>query len=134
MTNAKVLRLSLVTAALLLASGLAAAADDKDPPAQPPEAAASAAAALLSKRAKLETLEREKAARQLQLASRSAELDTRLAKMARDAQDLRDLFAKLAEEKAKWYLDQLAANKMKVLPPPPALPLESKISSWVEVL
>ena len=28
---------------------------------------------------------------------------------------------KLAEEKAKWYLDQLAANKMKVLPPPPAL-------------
>src|SRR5215213_4065606 len=28
---------------------------------------------------------------------------------------------KLAEEKAKWYLDQLVANKMKVLPPPPAL-------------
>jgi TRAP-type C4-dicarboxylate transport system substrate-binding protein len=28
---------------------------------------------------------------------------------------------KLAEEKAKWYLEQLAANKMKVLPPPPAL-------------
>lgn len=28
---------------------------------------------------------------------------------------------KLAEEKAKWYLDQLSANKMKVLPPPPAL-------------
>ncbi|MCP4618403.1 MAG: TRAP transporter substrate-binding protein [Bradyrhizobium sp.] len=28
---------------------------------------------------------------------------------------------KMAEEKAKWYLDQLAANKMKVLPPPPAL-------------
>jgi TRAP-type C4-dicarboxylate transport system substrate-binding protein len=28
---------------------------------------------------------------------------------------------KLAEEKAKWYLDQLQANKMKVLPPPPAL-------------
>src|SRR5919197_6366455 len=28
---------------------------------------------------------------------------------------------KLAEEKAKWYLDQLKANKMKVLPPPPAL-------------
>jgi TRAP-type C4-dicarboxylate transport system substrate-binding protein len=28
---------------------------------------------------------------------------------------------KLAEEKAKWYLEQLQANKMKVLPPPPAL-------------
>lgn len=28
---------------------------------------------------------------------------------------------KLAEEKAKWYLDQLLANKMQVLPPPPAL-------------
>jgi TRAP-type C4-dicarboxylate transport system substrate-binding protein len=28
---------------------------------------------------------------------------------------------KLAEEKATWYLEQLAANKMKVLPPPPAL-------------
>src|ERR1700741_408086 len=28
---------------------------------------------------------------------------------------------KLAEEKASWYLDQLKANKMKVLPPPPAL-------------
>jgi TRAP-type C4-dicarboxylate transport system substrate-binding protein len=28
---------------------------------------------------------------------------------------------KLAEEKSKWYLEQLQANKMKVLPPPPAL-------------
>jgi TRAP-type C4-dicarboxylate transport system substrate-binding protein len=28
---------------------------------------------------------------------------------------------KLAEEKAKWYLEQLKANKMQVLPPPPAL-------------
>jgi TRAP-type C4-dicarboxylate transport system substrate-binding protein len=28
---------------------------------------------------------------------------------------------KLAEEKATWYLDQLRANKMKVLPPSPAL-------------
>jgi TRAP-type C4-dicarboxylate transport system substrate-binding protein len=27
---------------------------------------------------------------------------------------------KLAEERAKWYLEQLQANKMKVLPPPPA--------------
>ena len=67
---------------------------------QQKEAAASAAGALLAKRTKLETLEREKAARQVQLASRSEELDTRLAKMAREAQDLRDLFARLAEEKA----------------------------------
>jgi TRAP-type C4-dicarboxylate transport system substrate-binding protein len=28
---------------------------------------------------------------------------------------------KLAEEKAAWYLEQLSANKMQVLPPPPAL-------------
>lgn len=28
---------------------------------------------------------------------------------------------KLSEEKAAWYLDQLKANKMKVLPPPPQL-------------
>ena len=28
---------------------------------------------------------------------------------------------KLAEEKAAWYLEQLKANKMQVLPPPPAL-------------
>jgi TRAP-type C4-dicarboxylate transport system substrate-binding protein len=28
---------------------------------------------------------------------------------------------KMAEEKAKWYLEQLKANKMQVLPPPPAL-------------
>ena len=28
---------------------------------------------------------------------------------------------KLAEEKAAWYLDQLKANKMQVLPPPAAL-------------
>ena len=28
---------------------------------------------------------------------------------------------KLAEEKAKWYLEQLTANKMQVLPPPAAL-------------
>ena len=28
---------------------------------------------------------------------------------------------KLAEEKAAWYLDQLKANKMQVLPPPPGL-------------
>jgi TRAP-type C4-dicarboxylate transport system substrate-binding protein len=28
---------------------------------------------------------------------------------------------KLAEEKAKWYVEQLSANKMQVLPPPPAL-------------
>ncbi len=67
---------------------------------QQKDAAASAAATLLSKRAKLEALEREKGARQVQLASRSEELDARVAKMARDAQDLRDLFARLAEEKA----------------------------------
>jgi TRAP-type C4-dicarboxylate transport system substrate-binding protein len=28
---------------------------------------------------------------------------------------------KLAEEKARWYVEQLQANKMQVLPPPPAL-------------
>ena len=64
------------------------------------EAAAAAAAALVSRRTRLEALEREKAGRQVALVSRSQELDTRVAKMAREAQDLRDLFAKLAEQKA----------------------------------
>ena len=72
------------------------------------EAAASAAGALLTKRAQLESLEREKAARQVALVSRSTELDAHVAKMAREAQDLRDLFAKLAEEKA--LRDQEAAK------------------------
>src|SRR6478736_3859969 len=39
-------------------------------------------------------------------------------KMAKAAEDRG---WKLAEEKSKWYLDQLQVNKMKVLPPPPAL-------------
>ena len=36
---------------------------------------------------------------------------------------------KLAEEKAKWYLEQLSANKMKVLPPP-AAPVMSVAASF----
>ncbi len=71
------------------------------------EAAAAAAAALVSRRTRLESLEREKASRQVALVSRSQELDTRMTKMAREAQDLRDLFTKLAEQKA--IRDQEAA-------------------------
>src|SRR6476646_10636520 len=45
---------------------------------------------------------------------------------------------KLAVEKAKWYLEQLQANKMKVLPPPPALKTglekvgEQLTADWLE--
>jgi septal ring factor EnvC (AmiA/AmiB activator) len=67
---------------------------------QQKEAAAAAAAALVTKRARLESLEQEKATRRVTLASRGDELDSRYTKMTREAQDLRDLFAKLAEEKA----------------------------------
>jgi septal ring factor EnvC (AmiA/AmiB activator) len=65
------------------------------------QTAAGAAAALNAKRAQLETLEREKSAQQLALADRSTALDQRVAEMAQQAKDLRDLFAKLAEEKAR---------------------------------
>ena len=73
------------------------------------EDAAAAAAALVTKRARLESLEQEKAARRVTLVSRGDELDVRVGKMAREAQDLRDLFAKLAEEKAAREKDAAEA-------------------------
>jgi septal ring factor EnvC (AmiA/AmiB activator) len=75
------------------------------------ETAAAAAAALVGKRARLESLEQEKAARRVTLASRGEELDVRVTKMAREAQDLRDLFAKLAEEKATREKDAAESAK-----------------------
>jgi septal ring factor EnvC (AmiA/AmiB activator) len=78
---------------------------------QQKEAAAAAAAALVTKRARLESLAQEKAARRVTLVSRGDELDTRYAKMTREAQDLRDLFAKLGEEKAAR--DKAAAEAAK---------------------
>ena len=73
------------------------------------EDAAAAAAALVTKRARLESLEQEKAARRVTLVSRGDELDVRVGKMAREAQDLRDLFTKLAEEKAAREKDAAEA-------------------------
>jgi septal ring factor EnvC (AmiA/AmiB activator) len=65
------------------------------------EKAAVATAALVAKRAQLETFEREKTQQQLALANRSDALDQRMTQMAQEAKDLRELFAKLAEEKAR---------------------------------
>lgn len=63
------------------------------------ERAATGAAELLSKRRRLEALAQEKETQQVALVSQRATLDRRVAEMARDAQNLRELFEKLAEEK-----------------------------------
>ena len=65
------------------------------------ELAASAAAALLEKRKRMETTLTERALAQEKIALRSGEVNARTRKLAQEAQDLRALFAKLAEEKAR---------------------------------
>jgi septal ring factor EnvC (AmiA/AmiB activator) len=65
------------------------------------EQAAAAAAALLEKRRRMETMLTERAAQQQKIALRSGEATARTLKLAQEAEDLRALFAKLAEEKAR---------------------------------
>ncbi len=91
---------------------------------QQKEEAAAAAAALITKRARLESLEQEKAARRVSLVSRGEELDAHVAKMAREAQDLRDLFAKLAEEKAARDKEAAEAARLKAAEAAKAKPAE----------
>lgn len=64
-------------------------------------AAAASTAALIEKRKRMETTLTERAAQQEKIAIRSDEVTARVKKLAQEAQDLRALFAKLAEEKAK---------------------------------
>jgi len=65
------------------------------------EQAAAGAAALLQKHAKLNTLAQERAGKHEALLARGEDVSQRMARMAREADDLRALFAKLAEEKAR---------------------------------
>jgi murein hydrolase activator len=72
------------------------------------ERAAIGAAELLSKRRRLEALAREKETQQAALVSQRASLDRRVAKMAREAQNLRELFERLAEEKERREAEERA--------------------------
>ena len=65
------------------------------------ERAATSAAALLNKRKQLETLAQEKETQQAALVNQRAVLDRRVAEMAQEAEDLRELFEKLAVEKKR---------------------------------
>ena len=77
------------------------------------EEVAAGAAALLQKRARLDTLVREKAEKHEVLLARGEVANQRTAKIAREAEDLRALFARLAEEKILREQEErkLAANK-----------------------
>ena len=87
------------------------------------EKVAAGAAALLQKRMTLEKLLHERTEQQVALAARSDEADRRLAKMAQEARDLRELFAKLADEKAKRdYEERKRAAARSVEPPASVTP------------
>lgn len=65
------------------------------------EQAAGVAAALIDKRKRMEATLTQRAVQQEKIALRSDEVISRTKKLTQEAQDLRALFAKLAEEKAK---------------------------------
>jgi len=65
------------------------------------EQAAAGAAALVQKHAKLNALAQERASKHEVILARGEDISQRMTRMAREADDLRALFAKLAEEKAK---------------------------------
>ncbi len=73
--------------------------------------AATSAAALLSKRKQLEALAREKETQQAALVTQRTTLDRRVAEMAREAEDLRELFEKLAVEKKRREAAEQAAEQ-----------------------
>ena len=75
------------------------------------ERAAAEAADLLAKRQQLETLAAEKETQQAALTSRRSILDERVTEMAREAQDLRELFEKLAEEKRRRDAEERARRE-----------------------
>ncbi len=92
------------------------------------EQAASGAAALVEKHKRLDALAREKAGRHEVLVARGEDLDLRMNKMAREAEDLRALFAKLAEEKSRR--DAAAKNRE---PTPVEKPAQPKASDTVKL-
>ncbi|TAK98643.1 MAG: peptidase M23 [Rhodospirillaceae bacterium] len=75
------------------------------------EQVAAAAAMLVAKRAKLDALIEVKAARQSSVTAENAAAETRMADLARQAEDLRALFAKLAEDKARRQAEARQARQ-----------------------
>jgi septal ring factor EnvC (AmiA/AmiB activator) len=101
------------------------------------EQAAAGAAALVEKHKRLDALAREKAGRHEVLVARGEDLDLRMNRMAREAEDLRALFAKLAEEKSRRDAEAKirapatpaeksaapkASDTVKLIPPPGVAP------------
>ncbi len=89
------------------------------------EKTAATAASLLEKRGRLEGLVRERSERQVALLARSGEANRRLAKITREAEDLRGLFARLAEEKQRRDDEaraKAAARPASPVPAPPSDP------------
>ena len=84
------------------------------------EKVAAGAAVLLQKRMNLEKLLHERTEQQVALAARSDEADRRLTKIAQEAHDLRELFAKLADEKAKRDEEERKRLAVKPVEPPPS--------------
>jgi septal ring factor EnvC (AmiA/AmiB activator) len=104
------------------------------------EQVATGAAALLDKRRQLTSAIAAKTAQQTQISAHSQELDDRVGRLSRQAEDLRALFAKLAEEKAARDAEAhkaaeaaaahartkpSSAQDHVVLKPPPGVPPES---------
>ena len=75
------------------------------------EQVAAQAAALAGKRLKLEAMIETKTERQTTVAAKSADVAARVSSLAQQAEDLRALFAKLAEEKIKRQEAARAARK-----------------------
>lgn len=73
--------------------------------------AARAAAALTDKRKRLEALLEQKAAQRVKAIARADEAGARARRLAQEAEDLRALFAKLAEEKARREAEERAARE-----------------------
>ena len=95
--------------------------------------AAAGAAALLEKHKRLDGLAREKAEKREVLLARGEDIDLRVNRIAREAEDLRVLFAKLAEEKSRRDAEarkraaqsppeKAAAPPVNLTPPPGTAP------------
>jgi septal ring factor EnvC (AmiA/AmiB activator) len=75
------------------------------------EQVAADAAALIARRMKLEKLIVAKTGQQATMEGRSRDLDERMTALAQEAEDLKALFAKLAEEKARRDAEEAATPK-----------------------
>jgi len=74
------------------------------------EKIANAAAGLVEKRARLDAMIEKKSERHVTVVSRSRDMEVRVGELSRRAEDLRALFAKLAEEKARRQEEERLAR------------------------